>query len=479
MTAVSQSGGGSGVKSGARSLRELVKDQHIHYTDSAELPMFPPRSSISSASTGNPSQAVVKRHRHYFDPEEVETLRAKQRGPYSLKQESRQRALACAYAESVGANLGFPRRTISTAQSLYHRFHLFFPFKDFNFNDVIVSVLYVSCKLHDTLKKPRDIILASYAVRYPELLISKGKGKKGGAGMGMVSESDIDPTMLEADRTKLLSIERLVLETVCFNFRVQTPFTFVIKFGKVLGASKLLIQAAWRIAVDSHRTLLPLMYPPHQIALASIYLACLLATRPTDPADKPTVEDGFEFERERASCTALVEMLGSRGTWEDRFLCRIGDLEEIVHILLDLFIETLSDVPPRPSLTLSSHSPSPSSTNTTTSTTTTAISPSSTFYPPTLLNIDPEVTSSNTFISVKVSLRLRASERDSQHAGESRSEGGSITRLSMRSTHPKINPTDSSDGNQPIGVEEERRRNEEETGMMLGRNEGTVRFMFG
>lgn len=46
--------------------------------------------------------------------------------------------------------------------------------------------------------------------------------------------------MLEADRLKVLSIERLVLETVCFNFSVDTPFEYVIKFGKGLGGSSLL-----------------------------------------------------------------------------------------------------------------------------------------------------------------------------------------------------------------------------------------------
>lgn len=32
-----------------------------------------------------------------------------------------------------------------------------------------MACLYVSTKLHDTLKKPRDILMAHYAVRFPEL----------------------------------------------------------------------------------------------------------------------------------------------------------------------------------------------------------------------------------------------------------------------------------------------------------------------
>lgn len=95
-----------------------------------------------------------------------------------------------------------PRKTIATAQSLYHRFHLFFPRKDHGLNvrvqinqccsrmlellqEVSLASLYVSTKMHDTLKKPREILMASYAVRFPELA---AKSKLGG-------EIDMDPNV--------------------------------------------------------------------------------------------------------------------------------------------------------------------------------------------------------------------------------------------------------------------------------------------
>lgn len=158
-----------------------------------------------------------------------------------------------------------PRRTIATAQLLYHRFHLFFPLKDFpSYHEPVLATLYVSAKLHDTLKKPREIVLASYGVRFPELLGGKATLGEGDVdvnvsriphvpGQGQrvdlhVSQENAcvlivslgvwaGSQMLEADRLKVLSIERLVLETVCFNFSVDTPFGYVIKFGKALGGS--------------------------------------------------------------------------------------------------------------------------------------------------------------------------------------------------------------------------------------------------
>lgn len=51
--------------------------------------------------------------------------------------------------------------------------------------DVSLAALYVSTKMHDTLKKPREILMVSYAVRFPEL--SKSKSVAG--------EVDMDPAV--------------------------------------------------------------------------------------------------------------------------------------------------------------------------------------------------------------------------------------------------------------------------------------------
>ena len=84
-------------------------------------------------------------------------------------------------------------------------------------------MIYVSSKLHDTLKKPRDIILSSYAIRFPHLV------KK-----GVIDPSNVDPNVLENERKRVLSIERLVLETMCFKFGVDTGLGSVIKIGRAM-----------------------------------------------------------------------------------------------------------------------------------------------------------------------------------------------------------------------------------------------------
>lgn len=67
---------------------------------------------------------------------------------------------------------------------------------------------------------------------------------------GHVDVTAIDPGVLEQERRRVLSIERLVLETMCFAFRVSVPFPLVIKLARRMGLGREATQAAWRMAVD-------------------------------------------------------------------------------------------------------------------------------------------------------------------------------------------------------------------------------------
>ncbi|KAL5519762.1 hypothetical protein ACEPAG_1422 [Sanghuangporus baumii] len=305
------------------------------------LPPGDPDRLIAPQSPSQLPASHVKHHHPYFSPAEVEYLSDKQRGKLSVPQE-RLRQQACGFIEAVGLKAGFPRKTIATAQTLYHRFHLFFPWKDFNYYDVTMACLYVSTKMHDTLKKPRDILMVAYTVRFPELAArSKAMG----------GEVEIDPTTVEQDRQNLLGIERLILETVCFNFTVRMSFPYVIKIGRALRASKSLTRFAWRLAVDSNRTLAPLQYPPHVVALACIYLAALLWT--FEQPQPPSVE-GVASGSGTRTASELVTLLGDHGEWEKTYKACVEDLEEICHLLLDLFIHASQN----PSATTSPSTPS-------------------------------------------------------------------------------------------------------------------------
>ncbi|KAG8764030.1 hypothetical protein FRC12_008329 [Ceratobasidium sp. 428] len=287
----------------------------------------------SPAQTPPPATTVrIKRHTPYFNAEDVNRLSEKARGNASEARGEKARQQACTFIDAVGVRSGFPRRTIATAQNLYHRFHLCFPLKDFDFCDVTMACLYVSTKLHDTLKKPRDILMASYCIRFPELA---AKSKTG-------TDVDVDPSTLEGDRHRLIAIERLILETICFNFRVKLPFAYVIKLCRELHASKELAKLAWRLSIDSNRTLVPLQYPPHTIALGCIYLAALLMSAdPNAPATSPSYDTRDNSFR-RDDPAIIVATLTHPGEWENRFFSRVEHLEDIAHALLDLLLSNPS-----------------------------------------------------------------------------------------------------------------------------------------
>ncbi|KAI0662058.1 cyclin-like protein [Cubamyces menziesii] len=288
----------------------------------------------------NPPQLIpanhLKFHLPYFTPKEVEKLSDKQRGKLSITQEEKARQQACGFIEAVGLGIGFPRKTIATAQNLYHRFHLFFPRKDFGYHDVCLAAIFVSSKMHDTLKKPRDILMVAYAVRFPELA-AKAKSMGG--------EIDMDPATVEQDRQRLLAVERLMLESICFNFTVRLPFPYVIKISRAFGASKKLSKLAYRLAIDSFRTLVNLSYPPHVVALGCLYLAALLQSfeRGTSP-ERPGQHTSHQ----------IAATLSKSGDWGQQFQTHIADIEEIAHAIIDLLISYAQN----PAANTSPHTPS-------------------------------------------------------------------------------------------------------------------------
>ncbi|THV03914.1 cyclin-like protein [Dendrothele bispora CBS 962.96] len=409
-----------------------------------------PRANTSShARASSPSTlpaSSIKYHYPYFTPSEVESMSEKQRGKMSIHQEERIRSSAMGFLEVLGSRMGFPRRTIATSQSLYHRFHLFFPRKDFTYTDVCLAALYVSTKMHDTLKKPREILANSYSVRFPELAV-KSKNPS-----GEVDLDSMDPQVVEHDRQRLLAVERLILETICFNFTSHMPFPYVIKMGKALGATKTLTKLAYRLSVDSYRSSLPLSYPPHALALGSLYVAALLLS-----FEQP------EGEEQRRGLS-LASQLGQRGAWEDRFRSALEELEAIAHLIVDILIAgTQSPSANTSPSTPQSPSPHPSPRERTLPHNLN----NSNGYPPSI-PYKPDVL-----------IRLKIAMRESDHEPK------------VRTSYREISLNGATAGNTgmvsgtAVSFSKEWRQSgafsngaEREVEAKVGRNEGTVRFLF-
>ncbi|KAM6494376.1 Cyclin-like protein [Amanita muscaria] len=382
-------------------------------------------TNTTSASPAQHPSSCSKFHHPYFTPAEVEYLTEKQRGKLSINQEDKVRQNACGFLEAMGLRIGFPRRTISTAEILYHRFHLFFPRKDFNWADVALAALFVSTKMHDTLKKPRELLSVSYAIRFPELA---AKSKHPG---GEVDLDAMDQQVVEHDRQRLHAIERLMLETICFNFTSRLPFPYVIKMARSLRATKKLTKLAWRIAIDSYRTLLPVQYPPHTIALGGIYVAALLSSFELPVPSNEEIAENLQTPHQ------ISELLGKRGDWEKKYHSQIEDLEDIAHTMLDLLIQVAQN----PSANTSPSTPSSPSPHLSTSSSSSHLHLSRTIHQ---LPLPP--------YKADQLIRLKIVMRETEHPHRPR---------------------------QPLGTADPSALYSGDDVALLGRNEGTVRFLFG
>ncbi|BGP14100.1 hypothetical protein JCM10213_002397 [Rhodosporidiobolus nylandii] len=356
----------------------------------AQLLGVPPPSLPRDPSLAAPL-AVVRSFRPYYSPLELDHLvhlqatqrahpddHAQQQGaggaaaPAGRKVMSEHRIdtyrqLACGFIERVGGRLGFPRRTIATAQKLYHRFHLHFPLNDFAYQDVSLSALLVASKLEDTLKKLRDIQIAAWQVL---------NMMDGGEGRG---EGDLSAQ--EAHRPHLIGIERLILQTISFNFNLHrslspsssssslsslsseallalaTPpptrdaFTHLLRLSSALpslplplcpagstaqqqeAARKTLTFLAFLLLTDLHRTLAPLSYPPHTCAAACLWAAgFLLAAGARDVGAR----EGEVWDEEM------------RSSWAGEAESEGVDIDDIAQTLLNLLI-SLCPTPSAPS----------------------------------------------------------------------------------------------------------------------------------
>lgn len=288
---------------------------------------LPVPASDPSSSVKVPDLPAIPTFSHipYFTAIQLEILYARRRGSRmsaSIWKTNRDNAVGL--IQAVASRLGFPQRTTATAQQIYQRFHLFYSPFGFSLREIAIASLFVAAKLNDTHKKPRDILLASYALRFPDLVRGNFSGSEAAGpsssrndvnvaqdpsvalligqkrkhtseltsgssspqplamAIGSVAEADVDSYLIEEDRKRLLAHEKLMIESLCFNFHsnANTALKMVIKFGRRSKLSKSFTRSAWKIAADMFRTTAPMQYPPNVIAVAALYAAALLARPP-------------------------------------------------------------------------------------------------------------------------------------------------------------------------------------------------------
>lgn len=225
----------------------------------------------------------------------------------SKTQEGNFRIDGAKFIKSLGAEFGLHYCTVATATVFFHRFYMFYSFKLFPVYPTAATCLFLAGKAEETPKKSNDI------VKFVKLQLEDA----------YVAQFGADP------KEEILTLERILLQTLRFDLEVEHAYGYLIKYVKNIkvqsqtlsgeDAHKSLLQSAWTFINDSCCTTVCLQYEPEIVAIAMLLLACKTG--------------GFEiidWENRRP---------GIHKNWWDVYVANleVETLESICHQVLDVY----------------------------------------------------------------------------------------------------------------------------------------------
>ncbi|XP_070854383.1 cyclin-K [Drosophila suzukii] len=238
----------------------------------------------------------------YYDKKELREAPSILDG-ISFDTERRYRKEGARFIMECGTKMGLGHNTMATGVVYYHRFYMFHSFRSFPRYVTACCCLFFAGKVEETPKKCRDIIKTARGILNDNYFYSFGE----------------DP------KEEVMTLERILLQTIKFDLQVEHPYTFLLKYAKCFKGDQQklqkMVQMAWNFVNDSLSTVVCLQWEPEIIAVALIHLASKLS--------KFTVQDweGRQPQHQR---------------WWDMFVSDVTMeiLEDICHQVLDLYQST-------------------------------------------------------------------------------------------------------------------------------------------
>ncbi|QIX01020.1 hypothetical protein AMS68_006537 [Peltaster fructicola] len=211
-----------------------------------------------------PHPGVVALPMRFMSQEKIDTLLysrctdEQERSLVEAKEDSL-RLKGIAWIDQVRRAMQMPIHTYTTACTYYHKLRLVHRDAYF-YSDAAAASLLVACKAEETKKYSRDILAAVHNLK----------------ASGPHEQIMADDPMFEGHSRAIIELERLVLETIKFNFRDRNPHDLLIKLARKLGPDQALCRKAFTILTELYRTFAPLKHTAITLCYASLELAAHL-----------------------------------------------------------------------------------------------------------------------------------------------------------------------------------------------------------
>ncbi|XP_014772763.1 cyclin-K [Octopus bimaculoides] len=236
----------------------------------------------------------------FFEKKDLRNTASYQDG-ISPEVEARYRREGARFILDAGSKMGLRFDTCGTGVVYFHRFYMLHSFREFHRYVTGACCLFLAGKVEETPKKCKDIIKICQSLLTPQQFAVFGD----------------DP------KEEVMTLERILLQTIKFDLRLEHPYSFLLKFAKILKGDKAkiqsMVQMAWTFINDHLCTTLCLQWEAEIIAVSLMYLASRLSKFDIQEWDgKPP---------------------GSRMKWWEWFVEGITMelMEDICHQVLDLY----------------------------------------------------------------------------------------------------------------------------------------------
>lgn len=169
--------------------------------------------------------------------------------------ENRYRKEGARFIIDTGSKMDLGYNTVATGVVYFHRFYMFHSFRTFPRYITACCCLFLAGKVEETPKKCKDIIKVAKSLLNEQKFSTFGE----------------DP------KEEVMTLERILLQTIKFDLQVEHPYGYLLKYAKCLKGDKTklqkMVQMAWTFVNDSLCTTLCLQWEPEVIAVALMFLA--------------------------------------------------------------------------------------------------------------------------------------------------------------------------------------------------------------